>query len=645
MGRPRSRIALSFVGAALTLAVGAAGWIAIRTLDVATEFVQHTVVVLDGFQDLFESVLDAESSQRGYLLTGDEQYLAPYRSATGRMRADLYDLRRLTSKNQRQQRRLDSLSTAIDDKADELGRTIELRRMGDVAGALGIVRTDRGMRAMGVIRRTLAAAEDEEHALFIQRSAARDRARRIVLLIIVPGAIAACVVMFVAVRRAQRELEAERSTNEDLERQSTQLQDQAAELEMQSTELERQFAESRQLASELERTNATLAETAESAKRSQRMAELAEEHLSRLIEQAPVAIAITRGPEFVFELANPRFQALVGDRWLVGHPIRAALPEIVEQGLLQVLESTYRSGTPYVGTEEALNFARGKDGVLEHGVFDVVYQPLRGRLDEVYGLAIVATEVTEEVREQQAIERLRSAADVASRAKSEFIASMSHELRTPLNAIIGYESLLRQGFVGSTTPKQDEFLERIRTSADHLLGLIEDVLSLSRIEAGQIEIRWSTIDAHAALKDAAAMVEPQAAAKRLNLVLEPVAAPIMLVTDRKRLGQCLINLASNAVKYTDVGEVTMRVHRDDGMVVFDISDTGLGISPDHMSKIFDAFWQVEQSTTRRVGGAGLGLSVTHRLAGLLGGTVTARSELGVGSRFSLRLPQQQAGLP
>lgn len=641
MVRPSARIASSFIGAALTLAVGGAGWMAVRTLDGATERVEHTVLVLDGFQNLFEYVLDSESSQRGYLLTGEERYLAPYRRGIARARTAYSDLRRLTSDNASQQARLDTISTALDAKRAELDSTIALRFRGDVTGAIGLVRSDEGLRATMTIRRMLAAAQGDEQGLLARRADARDRARLMVILIIVPGALAACLLTFAAMRREQRDLDYQRATNEQLEEQSMQLQDQAGELEVQASELEGQVNDSRALAAELDRTNVNLATALEDSERSRRAAEVAENHLSRLIEQAPVAIAITRGPNFVVEAANPRFHDVVGKRELVSRPMRDAVPEIVEQGLLDALQSTYHSGTAIVKDELAVDFARGENGTPRGGVFDFVYQPLRDEQEVVYGVAIVATEVTEKVQERRAIDLLRVAADEASRAKSEFIASMSHELRTPLNAIIGYESLLRQGFVGDTTPQQNAFLERIRTSADHLLGLIEDVLSLSRIEAGQVDVRWSIVDAHEALKDAAGMVEPAATAKRLDLVVEPVEEPIILVTDRQRLGQCLINLTNNAVKYTDVGQVRLRARLDEDDVVFDIADSGIGISSDHITKIFDAFWQVEQSTTRRVGGAGLGLNVTRRLAGLLGGRVAAQSTAGVGSTFSLRLPRKR----
>ena len=235
----------------------------------------------------------------------------------------------------------------------------------------------------------------------------------------------------------------------------------------------------------------------------------------------------------------------------------------------------------------------------------------------------------------------RDEAERANRAKNDFLAVMSHELRTPLNAIIGYGALLRDGIPDPATPGQRQQLERIGASAKHLLALIDEVLTLSRLELGRERITPARVGIASLCEEAAAMMEPEASRKGLALTLHLPEPVYTMTTDAGKLRQALVNLIGNAVKFTDRGEVQVRAWGEDmgSVIVFEVEDTGLGISAEHLPMIFDAFWQVDQAPTRRVGGTGLGLHVTRRLVRLLGGDVVARSVLGEGSCFTIRLPR------
>ncbi len=234
---------------------------------------------------------------------------------------------------------------------------------------------------------------------------------------------------------------------------------------------------------------------------------------------------------------------------------------------------------------------------------------------------------------------LFQAAASANRAKSEFLASISHELRTPLNAIIGYVELLSEGISGPVTPGQQEQLLRVRASAGHLLGLIDEVLSFSRMEAGHERVSLQDVAVSGVLEEAASLVRPMAAAKKLPLIIMPPPPEQRVHTDLLKLRQMIVNLLTNAVKFTDSGSVTLSVSAAGESIRFIVQDTGIGISEDHHANVFEPFWQVEQKASRRVGGTGLGLSVTRRLARLLGGDVQVESKLGSGSTFVLTLPR------
>ena len=240
----------------------------------------------------------------------------------------------------------------------------------------------------------------------------------------------------------------------------------------------------------------------------------------------------------------------------------------------------------------------------------------------------------------------RDEAERANRAKNDFLAVMSHELRTPLNAIIGYGSLLRDGIPDPATPGQRRQIERIGASAKHLLALIDEVLTLSRLELGRERVTPTKIAVATLVEEAAAMMEPEARKKGLAIMLGLPDGEVAMVTDAGKLRQALVNLVSNAVKFTDSGVVSIRARAElEGEeIVFDVEDSGIGISEQHLPRIFDAFWQVDQAPTRRVGGTGLGLHVTRRLVRLLGGDVSARSVVGEGSCFTIRVPRAWWGV-
>ena len=232
----------------------------------------------------------------------------------------------------------------------------------------------------------------------------------------------------------------------------------------------------------------------------------------------------------------------------------------------------------------------------------------------------------------------RNSAEQANRAKSEFLAVMSHELRTPLNAIVGYSDLLRSEIAGPLEPAQKNHLDRIRASSWHLLDLIQDVLSFARIEAGHETLRLADVDTITLARDAVAYVAPSAAAKGLSIDAELPEGSLVAITDPAKLRQILLNLLTNAVKFTETGGITLRLKRLEDGFEFDVCDTGRGIDSSHHEHVFEPFTQVDQSRTRDKGGVGLGLPVSRRLAHLLGGLLTVSSEAGKGATFRLTLP-------
>ena len=235
-------------------------------------------------------------------------------------------------------------------------------------------------------------------------------------------------------------------------------------------------------------------------------------------------------------------------------------------------------------------------------------------------------------------EQARAKAEEANRAKSAFLATMSHELRTPLGAIIGYHDLLAAEILGPINDEQRRHLERLRRSATHLLSLIDEVLTFSRLEAAREEVHPERCLLGQLVEEVSDIIRPLADAKGLAFECTVPNPAAELNSDAQKIRQILVNLAGNAVKYTSRGSVKIEYDVANGVMTAAVTDTGVGIRADHLGLVFDPFWQVESTRSRSSGGTGLGLSVARKLARLLGGDIEVRSTPGEGSTFTLRLP-------
>ena len=234
--------------------------------------------------------------------------------------------------------------------------------------------------------------------------------------------------------------------------------------------------------------------------------------------------------------------------------------------------------------------------------------------------------------------RLYREAEESDRAKTDFLAVVSHELRTPLNAITGYAELLTGGVSGPLNDKQHNQVERIQVSARHLAQIIDEILTYARMEGGRDTLELDATDVSGIVREAVSVLQPEAGAKGLALTVDAPERGPELRTDQGKLRQIVVNLVANGVKYTETGEVTVTVREVEGGVELTVADSGIGIPADQQERIFEPFRQVQSPNTRTSGGTGLGLSVSLRLAQLMGGTIDVESTPGVGSTFTVRLP-------
>jgi signal transduction histidine kinase len=247
---------------------------------------------------------------------------------------------------------------------------------------------------------------------------------------------------------------------------------------------------------------------------------------------------------------------------------------------------------------------------------------------------------SELVRQNELLRRQHIELEQASALKSQFLANMSHEFRTPLNAILGYTSMLLQGVSGEASPPQRKSLSRIDSNARHLLGIINDILDIARIESGRMPLTVAEFKLSALTDEVVAELEPLIARATVPVKLDVPAALPPVRSDRQKVKQIVLNLLSNALKFTSEGAVRVAAHCDTaaGTVSIAVQDTGIGIGPDDQERIFEDFRQADNSPTREYGGAGLGLAICRRLATMLGGRITLESAIGRGSTFTLTLP-------
>ena len=406
---------------------------------------------------------------------------------------------------------------------------------------------------------------------------------------------------------------------------------------------------SQQAAQALER--ARLFEAAQSARAD---AEAAEARLRHVFEQAPVAVAVLTGPEHVYTVVSPRYAKSPGNgKPLLGRSVRDVFPELEDTGLPETMDRVYATGEPYFAAERQVFLVNPESAVKEEHYFNVGYQPLRDAAGQVYAIASVAYDITEQVRARREVEaaraeaeRQRTEAEAANAAKSQFLSTMSHELRTPLNAIAGYTQLLTMGLRGPLTESQRQDMERIERASQHLMALVTDVLNFARIDAGQIEFHLADIELATVIGDVEPLIRPQLAAKGLTFDHDGCAPdtpdqPHRVRADAEKVRQILLNLLSNAVKFTDAGgrvSLACETDRAAALVRARVSDTGRGIPSDQLERIFEPFVQVDRHRTHdSQQGVGLGLAISRDLARGMGGDLAVESEEGRGSTFTLVL--------
>jgi len=648
--------------------------------------VTQTLEVRHRLEELLSSVKDAETGQRGFLLTGEERYLDPYTNAKAALPGELKGLRSLTGDNPRQQQRIDTLEQLTVEKTAELGQTIALRRAGNVEGALALVRSDRGKAAMDRIRELLGEMESEERALLAIRQQEWQDAVILSSRVTSGGSVLLIALIVVAGVVMSR----------DHRTRSTQ-----AWLRTGQMGLSRRIEGEQRLEQLGDNVLGFLADyldaqvgavyVAEGGGRFRRVAGYAippgtEGELLRagdgIIGQAakdnralhvtdvpdgylPVASSLGRGTPSALLVAPASVDGVVHAVVELGffHRVGAADRELLDRvseslgvavraskdrtRLEELLEETQRQAEELQTQQEELRV--NNEELEEQGralrESQARLETQQSELEQINTQLEEQTQILEQQKDdlsraQTVLTEKAAELERSNQYKSEFLANMSHELRTPLNSSLILAKLLADNKDGNLTAEQVKFAQTISSAGDDLLTLINDILDLSKIEAGKVEVNLEAVLIPPMVRTLVKTFHPIAEEKGLgfSVTVEP-GTPERMETDVQRLGQILKNLLSNALKFTEKGEVALRAFsQSDRTVSFAVRDTGIGIPAHQQSAIFEAFRQADGSTHRKYGGTGLGLSISRDLARLLGGDITVQSAPGKGSVFTLTLP-------
>jgi signal transduction histidine kinase/DNA-binding response OmpR family regulator/CHASE3 domain sensor protein len=594
---------------------------------------------MQAIDHIISQVKDAEIGQRGYLLIADPRYLGPFEAASAGLGQEMAALARITADNPGQQRRIDRLRPLTEARLAELKETIDLRGSGKVDAALRIVDSKRSSQSMQMIKNLLGEMKDVEDVQLRRWSLSSALGA---LLAFAAAIIANLALLFFAFRSIARELSERRKSQEALLQRTSDLE--AAQARLESTA---EFAAALNQIEMLDTYHSALA-------------------CMKRITGIPLAVAYDVGDN---QTPVPRCAVGPDQRPLEASVFSVdGLPAaVIRSGAVETIAGPFQEPSLQLrlGLGEAslnsivgwpIRFQGRCNGALVTAhlapLDETQCQFLTDALDQLavrmHGFQVEQQRMrllADLQVQSKALELAREEAERASRVKSEFLANMSHELRTPMNSIMGFTQRLLKKLATTLPERELDALQTVDRNAKHLLNLINDILDLSKVEAGKAELHPTNFDLCTAIREAVEQTAPLLDGKPVAVVLELATSPFYLRGDRMMILQVVLNLLSNAIKFTDQGTVTISLDSvsDDrlGSVArLRVRDTGIGIKDEDRVRLFQHFTQLDGSPTRKAGGTGLGLAISARYVQLHGGRIEVGGEFGRGSEFTVCLPLQ-----
>lgn len=575
------------------------GLVIYRNLKVFAEtatWVSHTHEVIGNVEGIQSSLTEAESSARGFWITGEEEYRAQFDRATAKTTRLQSDLKQLTSDDLEQQSRLGDLQKLIEPVIVQQRQFMTTSTNASAKTKSDASSIGNATVAMQPVRSMIESIRSHEDELLRVRSADYDaNFRQSWLTLLLSAAVLAGLLsgIYYVLQRHWK------------------LQEQSAK---------------------------------DSASHARERGELLQ-YNERLLESTGEGIyGIDREGQCTF---INRAGALL---------LKYRREEVLGQDVHALIHHTDSQGQPYPLANCPIfkAFRTGGGCQVDNEVFwrsdntsfPVEYTsfPIRNE-GEIEGAVITFKDITIRLRAIHDLEDAKKAAEIANESKSQFLANMSHELRTPLNAVIMYSELLAEEAVDANVPDFVPDLNRIRSAGKHLLELVNGVLDLSKIEAGKMELYRETFQVTSLVEEVVSTIGPLIEKNRNRIEVSIDQDVDTMDGDVTKLRQVLFNLLSNASKFTENGVISLKVGKDDTWMIFKVTDTGIGMNPEQLSRLFQPFMQADASTTRKYGGTGLGLAIIRRFTDLMGGEVSVESALGRGSTFTIKLPLMLGDAP
>jgi CheY-like chemotaxis protein len=678
------------------------GWLVYQNMTAEKEsdyWVSHSHDVIHGLDALLSRLIDAETGQRGFIITGDNAYLEPYNNALANIQKQQKLLRDLTKDNPLQQKRLDSLDLLIDKKLVELKTTIDTRKSRGFQITALIVEGHLGKPLMDEIRKVLSETQDNEQQLLQQRTHTQEGQSAKTTKIIAAGGTVCLLLLITVYFLLNREVAQRTRAEMDLTTQNEELQEAREQMRLQDwvktgiNELNTKVRGDRPLEEMAGDAVAFLSTYLKAGVSALYLFEERSETLGIIANYAftrgrNLKDTIQLGEGLAGEAAREKrllcLNSIPPDYLVIGSALGEAVPRTILA--LPLLHDSRLIGVMELGSfvefsELELSFLNQAAEVLAIAIsvnqtrqrVNELLQQSQSQEEELRVQQEELQQTNEELEERaQLLEEQRqqiqsknreleaASSEILHKAeqmeqistyKSEFLANMSHELRTPLNSLMILSGHLKENKEGNLTPKQIEYAATIKSSGTDLLNLINDILDLSKIEAGRLDFTFEEVHLVELCDQITDVFRPVADHKGLEFTTRiEDGMPEKIRLDRQRALQVLKNLISNAIKFTSKGSVTLHIYTPAGSenplsvpaMAFGVIDTGIGIPPAKHELIFQAFQQADGSISRKFGGTGLGLSISRQLARGMKGEIFAAGEEGKGSVFTLYLPLSPA---
>ena len=594
----------------------------VRGLVADGEWVNHTLEILGKSEEVVAALREAQVRQRNDLITGgavDSAWLDPMIET---IRRDVAFLRRITLDNPRQTPRIDELDQKIEQWTAVLKTDSERRTAGGIAAAQEAVKGGREATAFGAVLQLLSEIKQDENNLLAQRTLTANigvwRALATALFASL-AALGLLATSYVVVGRHIRERRRQEIANEERTRLATL-----------SADVANALIRADSLPEILQRCAEALIRNLDGA-------------LARIwtLDANHHDLILQSSAGMYTHLDGPHSRVPVG-RFKIGMIAQEKRPHLTNA----VIGDPRVSDQEWAKREGMIAFA-GYPLLFEDRLIGVMAMFARHPLTDavLQAMATVANGIAlgiERMRSEEELRHATLAAEAASRSKSTFLANMSHELRTPLNAIIGYSEMLQEDAEEGRTDTLIVDLQKVHGAGKQLLGLINDILDLSKIEAGKMDLYLETFDISGLLEGVVSTITPLIQKNGNQLVVDCPADIGSMHADLTKIRQAVLNLLSNASKFTSAGKIWLTVRREHiggtDFLALAVRDSGIGMTTDQIAKLFQPFTQADSSTTRKYGGTGLGLMITRRFCQMMGGDVTVKSDPGLGSTFTIRLP-------